>query len=126
MLRVIKALEEKRDRKALGLEPRHWRTPTKKIFKNESLQQVCQAIANVDSKALKKLLESNLDLNEVGEDGLTVLFFVYMEGNFPSFVKLLEKGAKPILSIDQNTRRFGWTCYPAERRNGIARAVQSL
>ncbi len=95
MLRVIKAFEEERDRKALGLEPRHWRTPTKKIFKNDSLQQVCQAIANVDSKALEKLLESNLDLNEVGEDGLTVLYFAYMEGNFPSFVKLLEKGAKP-------------------------------
>lgn len=95
ILRVIATLEEERDRKALGLESRKWKTPTRKLFNNEALQQVCRAIANVDSKVLEKLLDSNLDLNEVGEDGLTVLFFAYMEGNFPSFLKLLEKGAKP-------------------------------
>lgn len=95
ILEMTNALESKHKRDVLGLEQPNWRTPTRRLFKSESLQRVCNAIARIDSKELDKVLATNLDLNEVGEDGLTVLFFAYMEGDLPSFIKLLERGAKP-------------------------------
>ena len=111
---LAKSLENERRRKSLGMEPRHWKTPTKMLFQNESLQQLCHAVARMDYVTFDKLVSSNLDLNEVGEDGLTVLFFAYLEGDYPSFIKLLEKGAKPDFPLTRAIDVFSF--YPIPRK----------
>ena len=90
-----------KQREAMGLDPRQWQTPKKRIFQQEALNRLCEAIANADSTEVDKLLSREFDINEIGADGLTVLFFAYMEGDFPSFVKLLEKGARPDIPISR-------------------------
>ena len=108
MLREIYESAEARSiekqREAIGLDPRQWQTPTKEIFQQETLNRLCVAIANVDSKEVDNLLSNKSDFNEANENGLTVLFFAYMEGDFPSFVKLLEKGAKPDIPLSKELR----------------------
>jgi hypothetical protein len=88
-------------REAIGLDPRQWQTPKNKIFQQDALNRICEAIANADSAEVNKLLSQQLDINEIGADGLTILFFAYMEGDFPSFVKLLERGARPDIPISK-------------------------
>ena len=77
MLREIYESAEARSiekqREAIGLDPRQWQTPTKEIFQQETLNRLCVAIANVDSKEVDNLLSNKSDFNEANENGLTVL-----------------------------------------------------
>ena len=101
-----------KQREAMGLDPRQWQTPKKRIFQQEALNRLCEAIANADSTEVDKLLSREFDINEIGADGLTVLFFAYMEGDFPSFVKLLERGARPDIPISKELRVLPWRVAP--------------
>ncbi len=87
---------EKEHRRHLsGRDTRMWKTPPCDFFKTADLNELCEAIADANERKVEVLLERNLDLNEVGVDGMTVLFFAYMEGEYPGFIRLLAKGAKP-------------------------------
>ena len=137
ILEVARRFESLHERDVLGLEHPIWKTPTKRLFKSESLHRVCNAIARMDYKELDKLLATNPDLNEVGESGITVLFFAYMEGDLPSFIKLLERGAKPdfplskvlVVSIGHVIPQKGDTvllaaCNPYERLRFLEPALK--
>jgi ankyrin repeat protein len=89
------ALEKEHKRLLSDRDIRLWKTPTCDFFKNRDLNELCLAISAADERKFEVLLEKNLDLNEVGRDGMTVLFFAYMEGEYPGFIRLLSKGAKP-------------------------------
>ena len=121
----VEATSTEAKRKERGLEPRHWKTPAKRLFQNESLQQLCNAMAKSDTSTFDKLLAANLDLNEVGEDGLTVLFFAYMEGDFPSFIKLLEKGAKPDFPLNKSLDAIRYFPSPQKGETVLLSACQS-
>jgi chaperone required for assembly of F1-ATPase len=45
-----------KQREAMGLDPRQWQTPKKKIFQQDALNRLCEAIANADSTEVDKLL----------------------------------------------------------------------
>lgn len=89
------ALEKEHRRHLSGRDTRMWKTPPCDFFKTADLNELCEAIADANERKVEVLLERNLDLNEVGVDGMTVLFFAYMEGEYPGFIRLLAKGAKP-------------------------------
>ena len=137
ILEVARRIESLHERNALGLEHPIWKTPTGRLFKSESLHSVCNAIAQMDYKELDKLLSTNPDLNEVGEGGITVLLFAYMGGDLPSFINLLERGAKPdfplskvlVVSIGHVIPQKGDTvllaaCNPYERLRFLEPALK--
>ena len=125
-LQLARAMEDNHRRKSLGMEPRAWATPTKELFQSKTLQRLCNAIARVDLEEVDKILATNPDLNEIGVDGMTVLFFTYMEGDFPTFVKLLDKGAKPDFPIARTIRASTGHLSPQKGDTVILATVSNL
>jgi len=95
------ALEKEHKRLLSGRNIRLWKTPTCDFFKNPDLNELCRAIAEVDERKFEELVERDLDLNEIGKGGMTVLFFAYMEGEYPGYIRLLAKGAKPDVPLTE-------------------------
>ena len=92
---AFSAFDKEHKRILSGRDRRLWRTPTRDFFSSQELNDLCKAISEADDRKIQELLDADVDLNAVGEDGMTVLFFAYMEGEYPGFIRLLAKGAKP-------------------------------
>ncbi len=80
-----------------------------RYFKDPKVIELCNAASNGDTEKMEQLLTSGVDVNTVGEDGLTPLFWLFVANKETpekkkSFKYLLENGA----SVSQHDSKYGW------------------
>ena len=76
----------------LGWEP-------KMFFEQPDMIAACQAVQDRDLQQLREFQEKNIDWNVQGKEGVTVLFWALIAGDFSVYEQLLKWGADPNLVI---------------------------
>jgi ankyrin repeat protein len=68
---------------------------SKKYFKDPLVQQLAEAGELGDLSKIQSLINSGVNVNQVGKQGMTPLFWVLQHNNLAGFKKLLESSANP-------------------------------
>lgn len=69
--------------------------PAKDFFDAGAKLQAAEAIAKRDNHKLGELISQIPDINRPGRDGVTLLYWAYLQGNLDAFKYLLERGGSP-------------------------------
>ncbi|MDZ4852088.1 MAG: ankyrin repeat domain-containing protein [Pirellulaceae bacterium] len=73
-----------------------------RFFSRVENRRICKAISDFDGQTLDQILANGIDLNQQEQNGLSVLFWAFLEGNLAAFEKLLEHGSNPDLKISDD------------------------
>ncbi|MEZ6138107.1 MAG: ankyrin repeat domain-containing protein [Pirellulaceae bacterium] len=78
----------------------------KDFFEDPNTIAVCEAIQSQDLASVKRLIESDADVNDVGADGMTPLLWALVSKEAEIFSALADAGADPgvVVESDFNTR----------------------
>ena len=84
--------------------PRLWSPSPKGFFSDPLMENCCDAIVLENHSRLQMLVPTLADINLVGKDGMTLLFYSYIEGDIDAFKILLDHGALPDIPITQSPK----------------------
>jgi ankyrin repeat protein len=76
----------------------------KDYFLTPALLQACDSISRHDLSSLKAQIDSGLDVNSVGTNGLTLLHWAFACANIEAFQLLLESGADPDIRLKKGVK----------------------
>ncbi|TWU19084.1 Ankyrin repeats (3 copies) [Allorhodopirellula heiligendammensis] len=65
------------------------------FFEDEQVVELCEAIEDNDLDEMKRLIAAGVDVNTIGKDGITPLFWAFPDNQLERFVLLLKKEADP-------------------------------
>ncbi|EMI45393.1 Ankyrin repeat-like protein, partial [Rhodopirellula sp. SWK7] len=65
------------------------------FFNDSAVIELCKAIEANDLAKMKRLIAEGVDVNAIGEGGVTPLLWAFVDNQPERFVLLLEKGADP-------------------------------
>lgn len=85
------------------------------LSQQQTNMSLIEALLSNDYQLFDKLIEDNVDVNEVDEDGQTALMIVANAGNINYVKKLLEKNADP--NIQDKTYGFTALMYATQNKN---------
>ncbi len=77
-----------------GIGPNRRTTPSK-IFHDRGVAALAEAAGTGNLLEIDRLVSTGVDINSIGEEGITPLLWAMMIHNHDGFQRLLERGANP-------------------------------
>ena len=95
---------------------RYGRHSLKDVYSGKAERRLIEAIVADDYETVKKLLETEVDVNVVGNYGAIPLDWTLFTDNYEMFLFLLENGADPNLQTSHSTSLMAAAAYESDHR----------